>query len=102
MCKPLHRCSHLPNATQWDATEAATVTESAFGRREVESRLNVSSKEHGHYHTLECVASTEGEEAFTLFSISGTETSCVFVCVFVRVCARCVVTGCRLTQIRPY
>lgn len=51
------------------------VTESTFGRREVESRLNVSSKEHAHYHTLECVASTEGEEAFTLFSISGTAAS---------------------------
>lgn len=46
------------------------VTESAFGRSEVESRLNIS-KEHAHYHTLECVASTEGEEAYTLFSISG-------------------------------
>lgn len=40
----------------------------------MESRLNVSHKEHSHYHTLECVASTEGEEAYTLFSISGTVT----------------------------
>lgn len=47
------------------------MTESTFGRSEVESRLNVS-KEHAHYHTLECVASMEGEEAYTLFSISGT------------------------------
>lgn len=54
------------------------VTESTFGRREVESRLNVSSKEHANYHTLECVASTESEEAFTLFSISGTAASVVF------------------------
>uniref|UniRef100_A0A8D3DBM2 Mast/stem cell growth factor receptor Kit n=1 Tax=Scophthalmus maximus TaxID=52904 RepID=A0A8D3DBM2_SCOMX len=49
--------------------EVAVVTESAFGRSEVESRLNVS-KEQAHFHTLECVASTEGEEAYTLFSIS--------------------------------
>lgn len=47
------------------------MTESPFGRSKVESRLNVS-KEHAHYHTLECVASTEGEEAYMLFSISGT------------------------------
>ncbi|XP_036972148.1 KIT proto-oncogene, receptor tyrosine kinase b isoform X2 [Acanthopagrus latus] len=70
-CKLPHtRCSHLPNATQWETPEVSMVTESAFGRSEVESRLNVSSKEHAHYHTLECVASTEGEEAYTLFSIS--------------------------------
>lgn len=68
----LYRCSHLPNATQWDVPDAPTVTEYAFGRSEVESRLNVSQKEHSHYHTLECVASLEGEEAYTLFSISGT------------------------------
>uniref|UniRef100_A0A3P8U7H3 receptor protein-tyrosine kinase n=1 Tax=Amphiprion percula TaxID=161767 RepID=A0A3P8U7H3_AMPPE len=66
---PHTRCSHLPNATQWETPEAAMLTESAFGRSEVESRLNVS-KEHAQYHTLECVASTEGEEAYTLFSIS--------------------------------
>ncbi|KAF3687595.1 Mast/stem cell growth factor receptor kita [Channa argus] len=66
---PNTRCSHLPNATQWETMEVAMVTESAFGRSEVESRLNIS-KEHAHYHTLECVASTEGEEAYTLFSIS--------------------------------
>uniref|UniRef100_A0A8C4GSM8 receptor protein-tyrosine kinase n=1 Tax=Dicentrarchus labrax TaxID=13489 RepID=A0A8C4GSM8_DICLA len=70
-CKLPHtRCSHLPNATQWETPEVAMVTESTFGRSEVESRLNVSNKEHAHYHTLECVASTEGEEAYTLFSIS--------------------------------
>ncbi|XP_022068587.2 KIT proto-oncogene, receptor tyrosine kinase b isoform X1 [Acanthochromis polyacanthus] len=66
---PHTRCSHLPNATQWETPEVAMLTESAFGRSEVESRLNVS-KEHAQYHTLECVASTEGEEAYTLFSIS--------------------------------
>ncbi|KAI3353268.1 hypothetical protein L3Q82_019803, partial [Scortum barcoo] len=52
---PHTRCSHLPNATQWETPDVAMVTESPFGRAEVESRLNVS-KEHGHYHTLECVA----------------------------------------------
>ncbi|KAF7650754.1 hypothetical protein LDENG_00121000 [Lucifuga dentata] len=68
---PHTRCSHLPNATQWETPEVAMVTQSrsGFGKSEVESRLNVS-KEHAHYHTLECVASTEGEEAYTLFSIS--------------------------------
>ncbi|XP_068606741.1 KIT proto-oncogene, receptor tyrosine kinase b [Brachionichthys hirsutus] len=70
-CKLPHtRCSHLPNATQWETPEVAMVTESTYGRSEVESRLNVSNKQHAHYHTLECVASTEEEEAFTLFSIS--------------------------------
>ncbi|XP_029001613.1 KIT proto-oncogene, receptor tyrosine kinase b [Betta splendens] len=69
-CKLPHtRCSHLPNATQWETSEVSMVTESAFGRSKVESRLNIS-KEHAHYHTLECVASTEGDEAYTLFSIS--------------------------------
>ena len=72
LCQPLNRCSHLPNATQWESLDVAMVTESVFGRSEVVSRLNVS-KEHTHYHTLECVATTEeGEEAYTLFSISGT------------------------------
>ncbi|XP_077427820.1 KIT proto-oncogene, receptor tyrosine kinase b isoform X2 [Vanacampus margaritifer] len=66
---PHTRCSHLPNATQWETADVAMVTESTFSRSEVESRLNIS-KEHGNYHTLECVASTEREEAYTLFSIS--------------------------------
>ncbi|XP_056135637.1 KIT proto-oncogene, receptor tyrosine kinase b [Lampris incognitus] len=68
---PHTRCSHLPNASQWETPEAFMVTESnsAFGRRVVESRLNVS-KEHTQYHTLECVATTDDEEAYTLFSIS--------------------------------
>uniref|UniRef100_A0A665T790 Mast/stem cell growth factor receptor Kit n=1 Tax=Echeneis naucrates TaxID=173247 RepID=A0A665T790_ECHNA len=65
---PHTRCSHLPNATQLESPDVAMVTESAFGRSEVESRLNVS-KEHARYHTLECVASNEGEEAYTLFLI---------------------------------
>ncbi|XP_054634631.1 KIT proto-oncogene, receptor tyrosine kinase b isoform X2 [Dunckerocampus dactyliophorus] len=66
---PHIRCSQLPNATQWETVEVTMVTESTFSRSEVESRLNIS-KVHTNYHTLECVASTEGEEAFTLFSIS--------------------------------
>ncbi|XP_034045027.1 KIT proto-oncogene, receptor tyrosine kinase b isoform X2 [Thalassophryne amazonica] len=66
---PRTRCSHLPNATHWETAEVSMVTESAFGRSEVESRLNIS-KEHTQYHTLECVASTDRDEAYTLFSIS--------------------------------
>ncbi|XP_072319112.1 KIT proto-oncogene, receptor tyrosine kinase b [Eucyclogobius newberryi] len=66
---PHTRCSHLPNASQCESSEVAMVTGSAFGRREVESRLNIS-KEQAQYHTLECVAYTEGQEAYTLFSIS--------------------------------
>ncbi|XP_068448220.1 KIT proto-oncogene, receptor tyrosine kinase b [Clinocottus analis] len=67
--RPHTRCSHLPNATQWETPDVVVVTESTYGRGEVVGRLNVS-KEHQHYSTLECVASTEGEEAYTLFSIS--------------------------------
>uniref|UniRef100_A0A8C6P2D8 receptor protein-tyrosine kinase n=1 Tax=Nothobranchius furzeri TaxID=105023 RepID=A0A8C6P2D8_NOTFU len=66
---PHTRCSLLPNATHWETTEVTILSESPFGRSEVESRLNVT-KEHAQFHTLECVASTEGEEAYTLFSIS--------------------------------
>ncbi|XP_014899299.1 KIT proto-oncogene, receptor tyrosine kinase b isoform X1 [Poecilia latipinna] len=65
---PRTRCSNLPNATQWESPEVTVLSESAFGRSEVESRLNVSN-EHAQYHTLECVASTQGEEAYTLFTI---------------------------------
>ncbi|KAM4750253.1 KIT proto-oncogene, receptor tyrosine kinase b isoform 3-T3 [Anableps anableps] len=65
---PRTRCSHLPNATQWESPEVTLLSESAFGRSEVESRLNVSN-ERAQYHTLECVASTKEEEAYTLFSI---------------------------------
>uniref|UniRef100_A0AAQ4QQE4 receptor protein-tyrosine kinase n=1 Tax=Gasterosteus aculeatus aculeatus TaxID=481459 RepID=A0AAQ4QQE4_GASAC len=66
---PHTRCSLLPNATEWETADVAVVTDSSFGRGEVVSRLNVST-EHAHYHTLECVASMEGEEVYTLFSIS--------------------------------
>uniref|UniRef100_A0A672S6F9 receptor protein-tyrosine kinase n=1 Tax=Sinocyclocheilus grahami TaxID=75366 RepID=A0A672S6F9_SINGR len=44
-----------------------TVSGAEFGRNEVESRLNVTK---GKFHTLECVATTQGEQAYTLFSIS--------------------------------
>ncbi|XP_005941952.1 KIT proto-oncogene, receptor tyrosine kinase b isoform X1 [Haplochromis burtoni] len=66
---PRTRCSQLPNATQWETSEVTVLSESTFGRSQVESRLNVS-KEFTQYHTLECVASTEEAEAYTLFSIS--------------------------------
>lgn len=63
------RCSHMLNSTQADEEVAiVTVSGSEFGRSEVESRLNVSK---GKYHTLECVATTQGEQVYTLFSISG-------------------------------
>lgn len=71
-CEPPHtRCSHLANGTQLKPEEIATVTvsDSVFGRQEVESRVNVS-KDQTHYHTLECVAVAQGEHAYTLFSIS--------------------------------
>ncbi|KAJ8000524.1 hypothetical protein DPEC_G00181010 [Dallia pectoralis] len=70
-CEPPHtRCSHLTNATQWEHQEVAmeTVSHTPFGRSEVESRLNIT-KELARYGTLECVASAQGEEASSLFSI---------------------------------
>ncbi|KAL1023908.1 hypothetical protein UPYG_G00048800 [Umbra pygmaea] len=68
---PHTRCSHLNNGTQWEQQDITTetVSDSAFGRSEVVSRLNVT-KEHTRYHTLECVATAQGEEAYSLFSIS--------------------------------
>ncbi|XP_018936017.1 mast/stem cell growth factor receptor kita-like isoform X1 [Cyprinus carpio] len=67
-CEPPHaRCSHLLNATQADEEfTLVTVSGGKFGRSEVESRLNVTK---GKFHTLECVATTQGEQAYTLFSI---------------------------------
>uniref|UniRef100_A0A8C2ECJ7 Mast/stem cell growth factor receptor n=1 Tax=Cyprinus carpio TaxID=7962 RepID=A0A8C2ECJ7_CYPCA len=67
-CEPPHaRCSHLLNATQADEEfTLVTVSGAKFGRSEVESRLNVTK---GKFHTLECVATTQGEQAYTLFSI---------------------------------
>lgn len=67
------RCSNLLNATQADEEFTfVTVSGPEFGRSEVESRLNVTK---GKFHTLECVATTQGEQAYTLFSIRG-KTPC--------------------------
>ncbi|XP_028855616.1 mast/stem cell growth factor receptor kita isoform X3 [Denticeps clupeoides] len=66
--QPHARCSQLLNATQ-EEEDVITVTVSnpAFGMSEVESRLNISKS---NFHTLECVATVEGEQVYTLFSIS--------------------------------
>ncbi|XP_076846877.1 KIT proto-oncogene, receptor tyrosine kinase b [Brachyhypopomus gauderio] len=65
---PHTRCSQLVNATQENEDVAiVTVSGSEFGRTDVESRLNISKRK---YHTLECVATSQGEQAHTLFSIS--------------------------------
>ncbi|TRY66258.1 hypothetical protein DNTS_006736 [Danionella cerebrum] len=64
---PHTRCSHLVNATQADEEVAmVTVSGPEFGRSEVESRLNITK---GKFHTLECVANTQGEQAFTLYEV---------------------------------
>uniref|UniRef100_A0A8D3DJZ7 Mast/stem cell growth factor receptor Kit n=1 Tax=Scophthalmus maximus TaxID=52904 RepID=A0A8D3DJZ7_SCOMX len=57
-----------PNGTQ-EEHNVITVTLSSpiFGKTEVESRVNIS---RGRFNTLECVATVDGEQAFTLFSIS--------------------------------
>ncbi|XP_020348353.1 mast/stem cell growth factor receptor Kit isoform X1 [Oncorhynchus kisutch] len=66
--QPYMRCSHQMNATQ-EEQDIVTVTllSPSFGKTEVESRLNITT---GRFHTLECVATVEGEQAYTLFSIS--------------------------------
>lgn len=66
--QPHARCSQQLNATQ-EEEDVITVTLSnpAFGVSEVESRLNISKN---HFPTLECVATVEGEQVYTLFSIS--------------------------------
>ncbi|KAG5275724.1 hypothetical protein AALO_G00123850 [Alosa alosa] len=66
--QPHARCSQLLNATQ-EEEDIVTVTLSnpAFGISEVESRLNISKN---NFPTLECVATVEGEQVYTLFSIS--------------------------------
>lgn len=63
------RCSQQVNATQ-EEQNVITVTlfSPLFGKTEVESRVNIS---RGRFSTLECVATVEGEQAYTLFSISG-------------------------------
>ncbi|XP_019936565.2 mast/stem cell growth factor receptor kita isoform X1 [Paralichthys olivaceus] len=66
--QPYIRCSQQGNATQ-EEHNVLTVTLSSpiFGKTEVESRVNVS---RGRFNTLECVATVDGEQAYTLFSIS--------------------------------
>lgn len=66
--QPYVRCSQQVNATQ-EEHNIITVTlfSPLFGKTEVESRVNVSK---GRFNTLECVATVEGEQAYTLFSIS--------------------------------
>ncbi|KAM3875688.1 mast/stem cell growth factor receptor kita [Diretmus argenteus] len=66
--QPYMRCSEQVNATQEEQDViTVTVLSPMFGKTEVESRLNIS---RGQFHTLECVATVEGEQAYTLFSIS--------------------------------
>uniref|UniRef100_A0A672IR01 receptor protein-tyrosine kinase n=1 Tax=Salarias fasciatus TaxID=181472 RepID=A0A672IR01_SALFA len=66
--QPYVRCSQQVNTSQ-EAQNVITITlfSPTFGRTEVESRVNVSK---GRFNTLECVATVEGEQAYTLFSIS--------------------------------
>ncbi|XP_077572577.1 mast/stem cell growth factor receptor kita [Stigmatopora nigra] len=66
--QPYIRCSQQVNATQ-EETDIITITlfSPMFGKTEVESRVNIS---RGRFSTLECVATVEGEQAYTLFSIS--------------------------------
>lgn len=66
--QPYVRCSQQTNATQ-EENNVITITlySPMFGKTEVESRVNVS---RGRFNTLECVATVEGEQAYTLFSIS--------------------------------
>uniref|UniRef100_UPI0037E73959 mast/stem cell growth factor receptor kita n=1 Tax=Semicossyphus pulcher TaxID=241346 RepID=UPI0037E73959 len=66
--QPYVRCSQQVNATQ-EEHNVITITlfSPRFGKTEVESRVNIS---RGRFNTLECVATVEGEQAFTLFSIS--------------------------------
>ncbi|KAL1022593.1 hypothetical protein UPYG_G00029670 [Umbra pygmaea] len=66
--QPSIRCSQKLNATQ-EEQDIVTVTllSPSFGKTEVESRLNITTR---RFNTLECVATVEGEQAYTLFSIS--------------------------------
>lgn len=66
--QPYVRCSQQVNATR-EELNVITITlfSPRFGKTEVESRVNIS---RGRFNTLECVATVEGEQAYTLFSIS--------------------------------
>ena len=70
MCPlPPSRCSQQVNSTlEEQDVITITVFSPLFGKTGVESRVNVSTR---RFHTLECVATVEGEQAYTLFSISG-------------------------------
>ncbi|KAJ8277104.1 hypothetical protein GJAV_G00071520 [Gymnothorax javanicus] len=63
---PHTRCSLLLNSTQELSVSTAMVSGQDFGRRAVESRVNIS---RATFQTLECVATVDGEQAYTLFSI---------------------------------
>ncbi|XP_030228746.1 mast/stem cell growth factor receptor kita isoform X2 [Gadus morhua] len=66
--KPYVRCSQQVNSTlEEQDVITITVFSPLFGKTGVESRVNVSTR---RFHTLECVATVEGEQAYTLFSIS--------------------------------
>ncbi|XP_020499429.2 mast/stem cell growth factor receptor kita isoform X2 [Labrus bergylta] len=65
--QPYVRCSQQVNATQEEHVITITLFSPRFGKTEVESRVNIS---RGRFNTLECVATAEGEQAYTLFSIS--------------------------------
>ncbi|XP_070817087.1 mast/stem cell growth factor receptor kita isoform X2 [Chaetodon trifascialis] len=66
--QPYARCSQQVNATQEEQNViTVTLLSPMFGKTEVESRVNIS---RGRFNTLECVATVEGEQAYTLFSIS--------------------------------
>lgn len=66
--QPYARCSQQVNATQEEQNViTVTLISPMFGKTEVESRVNIS---RGRFSTLECVATVEGEQAYTLFSIS--------------------------------
>ncbi|XP_029004030.1 mast/stem cell growth factor receptor kita isoform X2 [Betta splendens] len=67
---PYVRCSQQVNATQEEHNVITiTLISPMFGKTEVESRVNIS---RGRFSTLECVATVEGEQAYTLFTISET------------------------------
>uniref|UniRef100_A0A8C5AIQ2 receptor protein-tyrosine kinase n=1 Tax=Gadus morhua TaxID=8049 RepID=A0A8C5AIQ2_GADMO len=89
--KPYVRCSQQVNSTlEEQDVITITVFSPLFGKTGVESRVNVSTR---RFHTLECVATVEGEQAYTLFSISGGFNSAtlfvqeiIFVCRSSRSC----------------
>ncbi|KAI1887913.1 hypothetical protein AGOR_G00195380 [Albula goreensis] len=56
-CRPPHTEQAVSNVM---------VSRPEFGRRVVESRVNIS---RANFHTLECVATVDGQETYTLFSV---------------------------------